>query len=59
MFLPHHQNAEQNHYIKTANKYSENVAQFEYLGTTAINQNLLQEKIKRGLNSGNAHYHSV
>jgi hypothetical protein len=37
----------------------ENVSQFNYLGTTVTNQNLIQEKIKRRLNSGNACYHSV
>jgi hypothetical protein len=30
-----------------------------YLGTTITNQNLIQEEIKRRLNSGNACYHSV
>jgi hypothetical protein len=35
------------------------VAQFRYLGTTITNQNLIQEEIKRRLNSGNACYHSV
>jgi hypothetical protein len=35
-----------------------NVAQFRYLGTTITNQNLIQEEIKRRLNSGNACYHS-
>jgi hypothetical protein len=35
------------------------VAQFRYLGTTATNQNLIREEIKRRLNSGNACYHSV
>jgi hypothetical protein len=29
------------------------------LGTTVTNQNLIQEEIKRRLNSGNASYHSV
>jgi hypothetical protein len=28
-----------------------------YLGTTVTNQNLIQEEIKNGLNSGNACYH--
>jgi hypothetical protein len=35
------------------------MAQFGYLGTTVTNQNLIQEEIKRRLNSGNACYHSV
>jgi hypothetical protein len=34
------------------------VAQFRYLGTTITNQNLIQEEIKKRLNSGNACYHS-
>jgi hypothetical protein len=37
----------------------ENVSQFRYLGTTVTNQNLIQEEIKRRLNSGNACYNSV
>jgi hypothetical protein len=35
------------------------VAQFRYLGRTITNQTLIQEEIKRRLNSGNACYHSV
>jgi hypothetical protein len=31
-----------------------NVAQFKYSGTIVTNQNLIQEEIKRRLNSGNA-----
>jgi hypothetical protein len=54
-----HQNAEQNHDIKIANRCFENVAEFKYLGTTITNRNLIQEEIKRRLNSGNACYHSV
>jgi hypothetical protein len=35
------------------------VAQFRYLGTTITDQNLIQEEIKKRLNSGNACYYSV
>jgi hypothetical protein len=48
----------QNHDIKIDNRCFENVAQFSYLGTIT-NKNLIQEEIKRRLNSGNACYHSV
>jgi hypothetical protein len=34
------------------------VARFKYLGTAITYQYLIQEEIKRGLNSGNACYHS-
>jgi hypothetical protein len=54
MLLSHHQNAGQNHNIKTGDRYFENVAQLKYLGTTVTNQNLIQEEIKKRLNSGNA-----
>jgi hypothetical protein len=59
MLLPCHQNARQNHDIKTTNRSFENVAQFKYFGTIIGSQNLIQEEIKRRLNSGNACYHSV
>jgi hypothetical protein len=59
MFLFPHQNAGQDHDIKTANRSFENVLQFKYLGMTVTNQNLFQEEIKRRFNSGNACYHSV
>jgi hypothetical protein len=42
-----HQNAGQNHAIKIANRRFENVAQFRYFGTMIINQNLIEEEIKR------------
>jgi ribosomal protein S2 len=59
MLLSCHQNAGQNHYIRTVNRCFENVAQFRYLGTTITNQNLIQKEIKRRLKSGKACYHSV
>jgi hypothetical protein len=45
--------------IKIGDRSFENVAQFKYFGTTVTNQNLIQEEIKRRLNSGNACYHSA
>jgi hypothetical protein len=55
MLLSRQQNAGKNH----DNRRFENVAQFKYLGTTITHQNLIQEEIKRRLNSGNTSYHSV
>jgi hypothetical protein len=57
--LYRHQNVGENWDIKMASRLFENVSQFRYLGTTVTNQNLIQEEIKRRLNSGNACYHSV
>jgi hypothetical protein len=54
MLLSRHQNAGQNHDIKIGNICFESVAQFKYLATAVTNQNLIQEEIKRRLNSGNA-----
>jgi hypothetical protein len=59
MLLSRHQNVGQNRGVKIANRSFENVSQFKYLGTTVTNQNLIQEEIKRRLNSVNACYHSV
>jgi hypothetical protein len=59
MFLSRHQNVDRNRDRKTGNRSFENASQFKYLGTTVTNQNLIEEKIKRRLNSGNACYHSV
>jgi hypothetical protein len=59
MLLSRHQNVGQNQDIKRAKRLFENAPQFKYLGTTVTNQNLIQEEIKRRLNSGNACYHSV
>jgi hypothetical protein len=54
MLLSPHQNAGQNHDIKTGNRTFENVAQFKYLGTAVTNQNPIQEDIK-----GNVCCHSM
>jgi hypothetical protein len=35
------------------------VSQLKYFGITVTNENLIQEEIKRRLNSGNACYHSI
>jgi hypothetical protein len=59
MLLSHQQNVGQNQDMKIANRLFENVSQFKYLGVTVTNQNLIQEEIKRRLNSGNVCYHSV
>jgi hypothetical protein len=54
MLLYRHQNVGQNQDIKIANRLFENVSHLKYLGTTVTNQNLIQDEIKRKLNSGNA-----
>jgi hypothetical protein len=51
MLLSCHQNAGKNHDIKIATRSLKNVAQFKYFGMTVTNQNLIQEEIKRRLNS--------
>jgi hypothetical protein len=37
ILMSHHQNASQNHSIKTANRYFENMAMFRYFGRTVTN----------------------
>jgi PP-loop superfamily ATP-utilizing enzyme len=59
ILLSRHQNAGRNHDINLGNRCLENVEQFKYLGTNVTNQNLIQEDIKKSLNSCNACYHSV
>jgi hypothetical protein len=56
--LSYHQNAGQNHSIKEGRSF-ENMAQLKYFGRTITNQNLIQEEIKRRLNSSHACYHSA
>jgi hypothetical protein len=57
--LSHYQNARQGRDLKISNISFENVSKFKYLGTKVTNQNLIQEEIKKRLNSDNACYHSV
>jgi hypothetical protein len=45
--------------MKTANKSSETVEQFKYLGKLLTNPNCIREEIKNSLKSGNACYLSV
>jgi hypothetical protein len=59
MLVFYYQNVDQSQDIRIENRSFENMPQFKYLGTTVTNQNLIQEEIKRKLNSGNACYHSV
>jgi hypothetical protein len=59
MLLSRYQNVCRNRDIKITNRSFENVSQFKYFGTTVTNENLIQEEIKRRLNSGNACCHSV
>jgi hypothetical protein len=53
MLVPRNENADENQDIKIGNRSFENVSLFKYLGTTAINKNLIQEKIKSKQNTGN------
>jgi hypothetical protein len=59
MLVSRDQNVGQNQDIQIANRSSEHVSQFKYLGTTVTSQNLIWEEIKRRFNSDNACYHSV
>jgi hypothetical protein len=43
MLLSRHQNARQNHNVKTTNRSFENGARFKYLGKTGRNQNFILE----------------
>jgi hypothetical protein len=59
MLLPRHQNASQNCDIRTTNRSFENVSHFKYLGTTVTIHDLIQEEVRRRLNTGNTCYHLV
>jgi hypothetical protein len=47
---------QKNRDVKEANRYFENVAPLKCLEMTVTNQILIQEEIKRSLNSGNNYY---
>jgi hypothetical protein len=59
MLMCHSQKIGQKHSIKTANRSFEDVAKFEYIGTSLTDQNYMHEEIKSRLNLGNACYCSV
>jgi sorting nexin-29 len=59
MIMSCNRNSGQNQNIRIANESFENVAKFNYLGTTLINQNDIHDEIMSKLNSGNACYYSV
>jgi hypothetical protein len=48
-----------NNNINTANRYSENVTELKYFGTTVTNLYLISEEIKRRLKWGNSCYCSA
>jgi hypothetical protein len=52
MVVSYHQNVQQNHTLLITNKSSENVAEFNYLGTTVANQNCIHEEIQSRLHLG-------
>jgi len=55
--MSHDQNAGQSH--MTDNRSFERVEQLRYFGTTATNQNSIQEEIMGRFKPGNACYHAV
>jgi hypothetical protein len=59
MLLSHHWNAGQKQDVKIADIPFENMSQYRYLWMTVTNQNLIQEEIKRRLNSCNACYYLI
>jgi hypothetical protein len=59
MLLSRHQNAGQNHDVKIVNRCVGNVAEVRYFETAVRDKNLIQEEIKRRLNSCNGCYTSI
>jgi hypothetical protein len=54
VLLPCHLNARKNRGVNADNRSVENISQLRYLGTRVTEQNLIQEEIRRILNSGSA-----
>jgi hypothetical protein len=59
MIMSRHRNSGQNQNIRIANESFQNVAKYEYLGTTLTNQNDIHDEIKSRFNSMYACYYSV
>jgi hypothetical protein len=59
MLMSRNQKIGQNHSIKIAYRFFEDVGTFRYMGTTLTDQNCMHRKINRRRNSGNACYHLV
>jgi hypothetical protein len=59
MFMSRQQTAGQSNYLRVANKSTEKVAKFKYLGETLMDQNCIHEEIRSRLNVGSACYHAV
>jgi hypothetical protein len=59
VILSRHPNSGQNQNIRIANKSSEKVAKFKFLGMILTNQNDIHDEIMSRLNSGNACYYSL
>jgi hypothetical protein len=57
--MSRYKKAGQKYSAKIANRSFENMVMSNYLGTTLIDQNCVDEEIKRRLYEGNACYHSV
>jgi hypothetical protein len=54
-----HQSSGKNHYVKAANKPSENVAKLKHLETMLTNKNCIHEDINSRLNWRNACHHAT